>query len=602
MCLNNLFKPTGLDIDWCRLIKNKAEIEGHNILSNLSPDELATYYIFTNSAIRESGAPNFKVCKFPVPTHWDLDAWEDALQDYHDNEILQFFRYGWPIDLMHIPESVPIPSNQQGAFINKEKIDAYIETEIDQRSVIGPFTDCVFEGARCSPIDALAKKNSNDIRVILNLSHPDESRSVNAAVDKNVYLGRETNLCYPTMDSLVELILSTGPGCAIMKTDLRKYYRQIYIDPGSVHLLGFRIDKSLYFDITLSMGLRIACYIAQRISSAIMFIYRKRGFLGVNYLDDLASVSAWSSAFVAFENLYNLLQELGVWESHRKRCAPDISMEFLGITANTVKLMLYLTDSRLAELKAECKRWGNKESATKRELQQLIGKLNFASSTVRSGRLFFSRILAFMTSIPTSDKLAHPIPDDTKKDISWWTTFIDQYNGVSMMHELTWRECDSVISSDACLGGLGGFCSGEYFHCEVPASIKKQEDVFINELECLAIVLSLRIWGQKCAGCNIFMYCDNLNTVTAINKGRASNKFSQKCLREIAYLAAQGSFQIKVIHCSGVSNRIPDYLSRWHQGSEFKEKFFKEALLSYSPGQLKQVLIAESLFKFSHDW
>ena len=109
-------------------------------------------------------------------------------------------------------------------------------------------------------------------RVILNLSHPPDGSSVNDAINKDMYLGVPTELTFPNVDTLVELLLMQGTGSALMKVDLKKYYRQIYYDPGCVHLTGFVIDGLFYWGVTLSMGLRIACYIAQRISNALVFI------------------------------------------------------------------------------------------------------------------------------------------------------------------------------------------------------------------------------------------------------------------------------------------------------------------------------------------
>ena len=61
------------------------------------------------------------------------------------------------------------------------------------------------------------------------------------------------------------------------------------MDPGSIHLLGFKVDGRIYFDVVLSMGLRIACYIAQRISNAIIYLYKRLSYEGINYIDDLGT-------------------------------------------------------------------------------------------------------------------------------------------------------------------------------------------------------------------------------------------------------------------------------------------------------------------------
>ena len=66
----------------------------------------------------------------------------------------------------------------------------------------------------------------------------------------------EYTLKYLTVDSLVKLVLQCGKGCLIFKRDLKKAYRQMFIDPGDCHLLGFEFEGKLYFDTTLTMGMR----------------------------------------------------------------------------------------------------------------------------------------------------------------------------------------------------------------------------------------------------------------------------------------------------------------------------------------------------------
>jgi hypothetical protein len=40
--------------------------------------------------------------------------------------------------------------------------------------------------------------------------------------------------------------------------DLRRAYRQLVIDPGDIHLMGYKWKGHIYFDRVLTMGLRSA--------------------------------------------------------------------------------------------------------------------------------------------------------------------------------------------------------------------------------------------------------------------------------------------------------------------------------------------------------
>ena len=43
--------------------------------------------------------------------------------------------------------------------------------------------------------------------------------------------------------------------------------------------------------------------------------------------------------------------------------------------------------------------WDNKQLASKREVQSLVGKLNFVGFCVKPGRIFISRLLNWLRSI-----------------------------------------------------------------------------------------------------------------------------------------------------------------------------------------------------------
>ena len=86
------------------------------------------------------------------------------------------------------------------------------------------------------------------------------------------------------------------------------------------------------------------------------------------------------------------------------------------------------------EIKNEMAKWENKHSASIKEIQSKKGKLSFASSTVKAGRLFFSRIIEFMNLIPKSGK--RRIPCTVKKDIRWWENFVDKYHSMESLRDI----------------------------------------------------------------------------------------------------------------------------------------------------------------------
>ena len=554
-------------------------------------------WIEANSLIRQSGVPNYAGCQIRIPAPWNVELFEELLTGYEDKGIIQFLKYSWPVETCDLKQDSTIPRNQKGATDNVGKVVDYLKDEIKNYSILGPLSTNPFgKLARFSPIDAIPKKDSNDLRIILNLSYPFEEGSVNQAVSKDHYLGSKVDLSYPGIDALIKLIRRKGRGCYLFKRDLKKFYRQIRLDPGFIHLLGYTFLGLLFFDVTLPMGLRIACYIAQRISNALMFVYKRLDYEGVNYLDDLAAAEIHRLARKAFEQLGKLLTDLGIWEAVQKSCQPAQVMVFLGVLFNSRTMTLEITPERLENLIKEIEAWLDKSTVTIKQVQSLIRKLNFAAATVRSGRVFMTRLFNFLHSLYAGG--THGIPLEVKKDLKWWYLFLKEFNGISMIPEIRWLPPDAKISTDSSLVACGGWSEGYYFHSVFPEFITSLRNVHINELECLAIVVALKLWAGKYRSKNLLLYCDNETTVQVINKGFARNEFAQKCLREIVWVSAQNNVWIKVVYLPGISNRWPDYLSRWTMDKQYVKKFLEET----NGLRKKEEKITDQLFKFTHEW
>ena len=121
---------------------------------------------------------------------------------------------------------------------------------------------------------------------------------------------------------------------------------------------------------------------------------------------------------------------------------------------------------------------------------------------------------------------------------------------------------DSLLATDASKTGFGGISGREYFRGKFPSHYQKRN---IAELEMRAVIVALKIWAKKLQGQYFWVHVDNEAVATVINSGAARDPNLQDGLREIAMIAAHNQFIIKAKHISGESNRIPDWLSRWHE-------------------------------------
>ena len=356
--------------------------------------------VHTNNVIYESKMPNYLGLQIPVMQFWNLDVFENLLVDYPDKEIIQFLKFGWPINHDGRQYSNGICENWKGANLHASQVNKYLKPELLYKSVIGPFRANPFvQKIGISPLNTRNKKESTEKRIILDLSFP-EGSAVNDGIDKTIYLGVKVDWDLPTVDTLADIMVTKGVGSLLFKRDLKRYYRQIFVDPGDIPKLGYQFDNLLYFDATLPMGMTSSCYVAQKVSNAISFLMEKAGYSCVNYIDDLGRVDTPEKASQAFQYLGDLLCKIGILESTAKATPPCQIMVFLGIELNLVSQTLRIDDTRLADIKHIMYIWLNKSTATLKEIQSLVGILSFAASCAREGRLFFSRLLVLLKECP----------------------------------------------------------------------------------------------------------------------------------------------------------------------------------------------------------
>ena len=139
--------------------------------------------------------------------------------------------------------------------------------------------------------------------------------------------------------------------------------------------------------------------------------------------------------------------------------------------------------------------------------------------------------------------------------------------------------------------------SWKLFSCKFPSFIVQQK-LHINALELLTIIVMIKLWAKNWNGKRIKLFCDNETSVIVLNKGKTRDPFLQNCLREIQYLSAIYECEFKATHISGVTNRIPDLLSRWDINAKARDEF--SVIIQNMSTRYHKV--NEDMFLFMHKW
>ena len=282
----------------------------------------------------------------------------------------------------------------------------------------------------------------------------------------------------------------------------------------------------------------------------------KNGFPGLhNYLDDLIYCGLPGEIQNPYHFLISLLQDLGLAVSQKKLCPPSTWVVCLGILFDTVNRTMSIPPEKMSDIRTTCDAWSDKRVVSKNDLQSLLGSLLYITKCVKSSRFFLNRMLQLLRDNFESNSII--LTPDFFKDLHWFQTFLQIYNGVTIYHVTPLFE---NIHLDASLTGLGGHFKNYVYALHIPANYMGYN---IAHLEMLNVVVALKIWGHHWANKCVKLFCDNQAVVEVLSSGRACDQILATCARNVWLLTAMFNINLVVTHIQGTHNNVADLLSRW---------------------------------------
>lgn len=523
--------------------------------------------------------PNYKCARIPLPQNFIISAWRHYLSFSHSyDKLLDYMEFGWPINFTATKPPTSADDNHHSARAFAADIDTYISKELSLNSLLGPFpadTPPFMPWLQINALMTAPKKGSDTRRTIVDLSWPTGS-SVNDAIPRDIYDGTPCKLLLPTADHLIDMILKEGQGCYLYSRDLARSYRQLRSDPLDWPLLCFRnsSDAYTYSDISIAFGLRWGAWCCSSVTNALCDIMIKEyNAKLLVYIDDYVGLhSSLHKATADFENLASMFKTLGVQEATHKSVPPTTKIIWLGLEFDTVNLILKMPEHKInATLELLQDTWLHKSSATRKQIQQLLGKLLHISRAVKPARLFVSRMLETLRQAPVTGYVK--LSEEFLLDAHWFMRFLRHYNGIHMMVQTT---AETYIEVDSCLSGCGGICGCYYYHSQFPDYIMDM-DLSICHKEMLNIVLALKLFANAWQDTCVKLFTDNSVSVSVLSSGRSRDSYLLACAREVWLICAQKNISLLVEHKAGVLLQDADSLSREHLSAQFKAKVEKIA-------------------------
>ena len=451
-------------------------------------------------------------------------------------------------------------TNMRSAIQQPSVIDDYLQTEIAQGRIAGPFLISPFPYLHISRFGVIPKNNQpGKWRLILDLSSP-PGHSVNDGIPRLPY-----SVQYVTIDEFIDGIMIRGQGALMAKFDVATAYRNIAVHPDDRYLLGMKWRGGYYVDMALPFGLRSAPFIFTSVADMVEWtLTHNHGvdFLR-HYLDDFLTLGPPASD-VCLTNLATCLQlcsDLGLPLHPDKLEGPTTCLTILGIELDSEKLQARLPPKKRMHVIALLEVWSQKQFCRRKELESLIGHLHHACKIAPQGRTFLRRMINLLCAFQRDD---HPIRlnKEFRLDLLWWQELFQVWDGLSLFLTPTWAPIpDFQVSSDAAGSlGYGAIFEGHWFSGSWSAS---QAPLSIAYKELFPVVVAAHLWGPSWASRRVEFLCDNEAVVSVLKSGTSRDPHLMALLRYLSLLAVRHSFSFTSSSVQGRNNSIADSLSRF---------------------------------------
>ena len=493
-----------------------------------------------------------------TPLRWE--GWEHALRLHPDRQFVHYIvsglREGFRVGFNYSRSCSGRVANMPSAREHPQVVRENIATECAEGRILGPLVASWADTIYVSRFGVIPKGTTGKWRLILDLSSPSDG-SVNDGIDKNL-----CGLTYATVDQAVDIVLKLGRGALLAKIDIMHAYRLIPVHPDDHWLLGMHFEGATFMDTVLPFGLRSAPKLFNAIADSLEWICRSRGVSHImHYLDDFLVLGAPYAPECAnnLAVLRAVFDELGVPLAEHKTAGPTATLVFLGVSVDSVSLMLRLPEDKLSELRGIIQTWLGRKVTTVRELQSLVGKLENACKVVRPGRSFLRRMIELLGGVKAKRRPIR-LNASFRSDLLWWHCFLASWNGVAACRssELERPEVTVYCDASGAVGCAAWWDEGWLQYKWTPELISAP----IMPKETLPIILACAVWGGTWKHKLVRVYCNNEGAVASLNSGRSREPWAMHLIRCLFFIKAIYSLELQVLHIQGVRNVLADALSR----------------------------------------
>lgn len=360
-----------------------------------------------------------------------------------------------------------------------------------------------------------------------------------------------------TVSSIASCIVEPMWGCTV---DLKDAFYHVPVAWSCHIFLAFVVDFQIYVFQVLPFGLSIAPWAFSRITKPIKAHLHLLLFRIHTFLDDFLLLAPTKDSLLELTSyVLSLLQRLGILINYKKsHLPPSQTVEYLGVTFHLDSLLLSLPEDKVLKVMSLCQDAIHQSQLSRRQLECLVGVLNFASNFVPLGRLRLRPVVSWMNLHTSAESRDLPIPLDPmlKVLLGRWTDASFLRSPVPMSQPIPSLQ----LMTDASRTGWGGVLIPYSASGTWPTSYASCST---NWLELQAVFLSVLHFLPLLQGRCVQLLSDNTTVIACIlRQGTLRSPSLMDLSTSILEFCFAHSISLVPKHLSGSLNVLADQGSR----------------------------------------
>ena len=474
----------------------------------------------------------------------NINSWSKIGAPGH---IINWIQNGIYFRLSEVPPKFqfrnPIHSKPESEFIDGE-LKKLLKNNVIRCCDPGEIPHCV------SPIRAVYQKKK--YRLISNLT------------ELNKYI-RVPKFSQEGIDVVSNFIES---GDKLMTFDLKSGFHHCKIHKNLQKYLGFYYKGKYYVWQAAPFGLKCSPYYFHKYLRPVVQYLRENGLRLVVWVDDGILMCKPHVSTDHKDLVIHTLEDLGFTINYPKSDLVDSPQcEWVGYMIESTDVpTIKIKQERIRKLKRGIKKilCSDIKVISARQLARIAGQCISMTKAILPGKLLLRSVYRVLATRTSWDQ-AVQLDEGALKDLEWWHTAIDRWNGAP----LKLKPVDIQITTDASSTGWGGHCKDGTLNASGLWNTRVSH-LSSNQRELMAIHMTVLSLKDHLRGLCVQVLTDNISACAYINNLGGPCQSLTEIAKALWQTCNKAGITLQSRHLAGSLNQQADTLSRWESPYEWK--------------------------------